>query len=475
MKEIPKLWKHQQDAVDYSMHEPNIALFYDVGTGKTPAGITILRHRFNDNKRYLRTLILGPIAILRQWKDEFDIFSRMDQNRIHAITEKGKKRVEKVEKIIDFDPNQIIIMNYEALLNDDIYKLLQKWKPEVVVCDESHMLKNYKAKRSKKVKTLAEKAKHTYLLTGTPILQNTMDIFMQYLILDNGLTFGTNFFVFRNKYFRDENANWSGRPNHFPKWVPKEEMYDELKSLVFTKALRASKKTCIDLPDLIKKEVRVGMSPDQAKAYKSMERDFVAFIEADHEEPRSVIAQLAVTKSMKLLQIASGFVYDDDKKPVYFKAVPKLKELENILEQIVQEHKVIIWGIFKPNIKMICDLLTKMKIKHVKVDGSVDAKEKAMNIKEFETNDEVRVIVGNQAALGTGVNLKQASYSIYYSKDYSYGKDEQSEARNYRGGSIDLHEKVTRIDLITEETKDEQAMEVVLTKANIAEVILDRK
>jgi SNF2 family DNA or RNA helicase len=476
MKEIFKLWDHQQKAVDRNkeMGFNPMFLFFAVGTGKSGTAITILRHIYNGHKEILPTLILGPIAIVRQWKEEFDNFSRVDQRVIHAITEKGKKRVDKIRKITEMGKGQIIIMNYESLLNKDIFNAIYKWQPQCIIADETHMLKNPKAKRAVKVAAIADRATYKYGLTGTPILKNPIDLFMQFRIIDGGKTFGKNFFVYRSKYFVDKNAGWANKSNnYFPDWQPNSAMFPELSEKIEKISCQAKKEECIDLPSYHTVQRKVVLSTEQEKAYKEMERDFVTFLDSKHEEPRAVIAQLAITKSMKMLQITSGFVLDENGKPFFFKNNPKIAELKQILENIIDDHKVIIWAHFKANHTMIKHLLDDMKIKYVHVDGSVSAKDKTMRIRDFETDDSVRVIVANQAAAGTGVNLKQASYSIYYSKDYSYGKDEQSAARNYRGGSVDLHDEVTRIDLIAENTIDEKVMEVIQGKEDVAKTILD--
>ena len=90
---------------------------------------------------------------------------------------------------------------------------------------------------------------------------------------------------------------------------------------------------------------------------------------------------------------------------------------------------------------------------------------------EFRNDPEIRVIICNQAAAGVGINLIEASYSIYYSKNFSLEHDLQSGARNYRGGS-EVHEKVTRIDLIAENTIDELVNEALSNKQNISDRIL---
>ena len=83
-------------------------------------------------------------------------------------------------------------------------------------------------------------------------------------------------------------------------------------------------------------------------------------------------------------------------------------------------------------------------------------------------------MIANQGAGGIGINMTEASYSIFFSRNFSLEHDLQAEARNYRGGS-EMHQKVTRIDLVSPGTIDELISEALANKQNMAEKILDWK
>jgi SNF2 family DNA or RNA helicase len=123
---------------------------------------------------------------------------------------------------------------------------------------------------------------------------------------------------------------------------------------------------------------------------------------------------------------------------------------------------------------MISRLCETLGIGYVTLTGDDSAKQKNDNMEAFRTDNDVRVIIANQSAGGTGVNLVEASYSIYYSRGFGLEAELQSEARNHRAGS-EIHEKITRIDLIARETIDELVSEALSTKQNVAEYILNFK
>ena len=201
-----------------------------------------------------------------------------------------------------------------------------------------------------------------------------------------------------------------------------------------------------------------------------MADEYVAFIKKHENDNRAVVAQLAVTKALRLQQIVSGFA-KDDKGDIHRLESPRLAALEELLETITPTNKVIVWCIFKENYQMVRELCTKLNLQYREINGEIGNAERYQGMDEFRKNDDVRVIICNQAAAGVGINLIEASYSVYFSKNFSLEHDLQSEARNYRGGS-DIHSKVTRIDLVAENTIDELVNEALLTKQNISDKIL---
>jgi SNF2 family DNA or RNA helicase len=123
---------------------------------------------------------------------------------------------------------------------------------------------------------------------------------------------------------------------------------------------------------------------------------------------------------------------------------------------------------------MIAELLEKDKIPFVELHGGVVQKDRDENVRRFRNDADCRVIVANQGAAGIGINLTEASYSVFYSRSFSLEHDLQAEARNYRGGS-EIHSSVTRVDLIAPGTIDELIAETLNHKQDIASRILDWK
>lgn len=467
------LWLHQRDAIRAAEAVPDLGLLMEQGTGKTRTMIEILRRKYAKAGRIQRTLIFAPIIVCENWKQEFKLYSKVHQGDISVLTGPSKKRINEVIRQVGEDASQgkIFITNYEACQMTDLYKLLMVWQPEILICDESQRVKNHESMRARAVAAIADTTAHNFILTGTPILNSPMDIFMQFRILDRGKTFGKNFYSFRGQFFEDANVGFKGKQSYFPKWEARPLAYGELHDKIKRKALRVIKSECLDLPPFLRQEVSVSLSPEQARMYKEMHNEFVTFIDSKKGEPQAVVAQLAVTKAMKLQQIVSGFAKDENGEVHRIKDNPRIKVLSELLQDITPGSKVIVWSHFKENQRMITELCDSLKIEYREIHGDIPHSDREANMKAFRSNPNVRVMVANQAAGGVGINLVEASYMIYYSKGFKLEDDLQSEARAYRGGS-EVHEKITRIDLVGTGTIDEHINEVLASKQNVSDTIL---
>lgn len=470
------LWNHQVNAIRMAETTPDIGLLFDMGTGKTRTTIEIIRRKYHANSRLMRTLILSPIAVCENWKREFAMYSKINPNDIIVLTQDGRKRVAEFIRWAgdDLKRPKIFITNYHATQMPDLYKLMLDYKFEILVVDESQKVKNPTGKMTLAVTRIAEQCKHRLILTGTPILNSPMDLFSQWRILDGGETFGKNFYAFRAMYCEDKNARRQGTQGYFPKWEVRESMYPIIQEKIQKKSLRVMKQDCLDLPPLIKTQVEVELSPEQKRLYKEMMKEYIAFVDdmEKSDKPRTITAQIAATKALRLQQIVSGYAsIEQTQEEIALGNVPRLKVLGELLEDITPGHKVIVWAMFKQNYKMIGQLCDSLGIKYTTITGDDSAKQKNDNMESFRKDPEVRVMIANQSAGGVGVNLVEASYMIYYSKGFSLEAELQSEARNYRAGS-EQHEKITRIDLIAKGTIDELVNEALTNKQNVADHIL---
>lgn len=474
------LWEHQKRAVPFLVNTQEYALFFEMGAGKTATMIHGLRQMYARAGRIQRTIILAPLIVLRNWKKEFAMHSKIKSENILVLDQAGKKRLELFQKQKAKANNFIVITNYEAMQMTSLLIELMQWSPEILVCDESHRLKNHQSKRAKMVLDLARRTKRRYLLSGTPVLNSALDIFMQFQILEGGrpenmgATFGNNFYVFRAQYFYDANAAFKHKHTYFPDYQPRPTAHSEVNAKIYRKAMRVLKADCLDLPPLVKQTLEVELSPEQKKLYTAMKKDYVAFLNEQSDKPKAVVAQLAITKALRLQQICSGYVKTDAGEEIPLEATPRLSALKELLEDLSPAHKVIVWCVFKNNYRQVEKVCNELGLEYRSITGEISNKDKAQQVEDFQVFPSVRVMIANQGAGGVGINLTAASYSIFYSRNFSLEADLQAEARNYRGGS-QVHEKVTRIDLVSPDTIDALVLDALARKQKISDEILEWK
>lgn len=468
-----ELWDHQKNAVELALAEgrTHFAFFMEQGTGKTGTMINVLRRLFKHYGRPLKTLIICPQIVVKNWAAEFELFSNCAEY-VQTLTGPTPKRIEAMKT----PGKHIFVTNFEALHSCKglLWEAKARGKEEirvpvehgweVVIIDESQRIKSPSAQSTKMAWKLGDKAHYRYILSGTPILDGVgEDIFAQYRFLDRGETFGTYIGAFKREWMVDMNA---GMPSarYFPDWKLKPGAESQLNERVYRKAVRVEKKDCLTLPPLVMQQIKVEMSPEQRKHYEEMKAHLITYLQSE-----ACVAQTAVTKALRLLQITSGYMRLEDETVVSFKKNPRADALADLLEDMPKQ-KVIIWAVFKENYRTIADICTKLGRKAVFLTGEQNHAEKDEAVHDFCKGD-ADTLIANPGAGGTGVNLVESPVAIWYSRSHRLEHRLQALARNHRGGS-DMHQKITCIDLVAEQTIDEHVLACLDRKEDVAKAIL---
>lgn len=460
-------WKHQLEAIARAEHLDNFALFFEQGCGKTPTAINILRSRYEKAGRLQRTLVLCPLIVIENWKREFLAHSKVAEDKIILLQGSEKVRLKLFHDAHYKADGYVVVMNYEGLLMPTLFMWLETWKPELLVLDESHKCKDGQSKRTKQTIKLADIAAHKYILTGTPVLKNPMDLFSQYRILDGGKTFTKNFFQFRAMYFYDANSHMP-KALHFPDWRVRPGALDEMNKLIYRQAMRVTKKEALDLPPLVRQQIYVGMTPEQSRMYLQMKEEFITYL-----NDKACVASLAIVRALRLMEIVSGYAKFEDGEALKYKDTPRMEALKALLEDLAPDHKILVWAVWKENYVQIRRVCEDLKIGYVEVHGAIAAKQKQENIDRLNHDPSVRVFIGHPGSGGIGCNLTASDIQIWYSRNFSLEYDLQAEARNHRGGSKEAgHEKITRIDLVTKGTIDELVLKKLADKQGLGEELL---
>lgn len=446
---------HQRDGFDRYKNSTEALLLWDTGCGKTWLGVNLIRYYLNTVQTTYRNLIICPKSVCNNWRNEIGTHGSPNMKRSSVVLTGSKaKRL----RVFRENKHRIYIINYEGLLM--LKEELVKEVYGIIVWDEMHRVKNKDAKQSKISLDLSRKSFHRIGLTATLILNNPTDVFMPFMILDHGKTFGENFFAFRAHYMVDKNASWAARPGYFPKWEPRKEMYEEMNSKIYRIADRKKKEDCLDLPDKTYEVRYADLTPEQEKLYKEMEKDLITYLNDE-----ACVAQTALTKVLRLSQIASGSMTTVSGETVNIPC-EKTAIAKELMEEIAPA-KAVIWCRFTHDIKLLMTELAKYN--PVAMYG--ETKDDQAVVDTFEKDPKCRLCIA-QVMKSEGYNLIEAEYSIFYSQDYSLKNREQAEGRNYRHGS---KKKVTYIDILSKGTIDEIISAAVKSKKDMSRSILEFK
>ena len=449
-----KLFAHQQDAYDFVLDAfekgKAVALLADMGTGKSMMTIAITG-TLEAEKGVKKMLVVCPKSIVGVWEEEFRKFA--DYRYALTVLDGTMEKKRSSFNYMQGAALQIIVVNYESCWR--LEAEITKWKPDLIVCDESSKIKTPSASQSKALHRLGRLSKYNIILTGTPITGSPLDIFSQYKFLDDSI-FGTSFYLFRNRY-----AILGGYQNRM---IVGYRHLDELVEKVHSIAFRIKIEDAVDLPPFIDETRAITLEPKAQSLYRMLEQDCYAELANGEVTARNVLTQL-----LRLAQCTGGFIRDDVKGDAQQVSGAKLDALEDIIDTCLdEEKKVVVFARFVPEIEAIAAILKKKKIGYALIYGATT--DRADQVKKFQEDPKVKVFIGQLQTTGMGLTLTAANVAVFYSLDFSYANYEQSRARIHRIGQ---KQKCLYIHLVGKGTVDEKILNALKHKGDIAKIMVD--
>lgn len=391
-------------------------LFMEMGLGKTMTVLDEFIGELNSDNVSLMVIVC-PNSIKDNWAKEV---AKSGIDTLPVVV--WPKTPPKAEPAI-------WIINYEAMRAraEEIEEYASK-VGTYLVFDESTRIKNFKADTAKKAILLARSCSVVRVLSGSPMVQNVMDLWAQLRAI--GELSGVNPYAFRNKFA--VMGGWMGKQVKGMKNT--EELTEILNGCSFTALKRDWWR---DMPDKVYMPPRmVELSPDQKRVYREMEHDFVARVKG---QDNPVTVSMAISAMLKLQQVSSGFIFDEDGKTVHElvkpKDNPKVKELLEVMEDT--KGKVIIFTYFRHTTEMLVNALKEYEPVYMK--GGMPDAEIATVRDRFNNDDDVRVLVA-QSSVGSlghtflGSEKSPCHTTIFFENDFSLLNRIQAEDRNHRRG-----------------------------------------
>jgi len=459
-------YKHQLKALEMSWNRETFAYFMEMGTGKTKVLIDNMAMLY-DKGKIDGALIIAPKGVVGTWHNQ-ELPAHLP-NHIENVTvlwqaniTKGQSR--KLGTLFKTGEElHILIMNIEAFSTVKGSQFAQKFMlshKTLMVIDESTTIKNPKAKRTKNILQLADRAQYRRILTGSPVTKNPLDLFTQCYFLDPYHLDHQSYYSFRTRYAIMKTAHIAGRSIQLVAGFKHlAELSEKLKPFSY----RVLKEDCLDLPDKIYMKRVISLTDEQQKVYKQMKEEALAIL-----NEKTVTTVNALTQLMRLQQITCGHFVADDGTTQEIKN-NRLKELMDILDEV--EGKAIIWVHWQKDVQIIKKALIKEYGPGSVVDyyGLTPQDQRQKNRDAFQNDSKVRYFVGTAQTGGYGITLTAANTVIYYSNGYDLEKRIQSEDRAHRIGQ---KKSVTYVDILAEETVDEKIVKSLRKKINIASEVM---
>lgn len=419
-----KLFRHQEIALSYMRMNDYFALFMEQGTGKTiPSLFRILD--LAKSGKIETALIIAPKSALGAWERDIEHFNELDQELLKSI---------------------ITLINYDKVWRgEDKSPYYKKWG--CIVLDEAHSIKNRTSRRSAFILKIATMSDYRYVLTGTPIGNGQLEnIWSLYTFLNPYMERGRVYSHIFKEYM-EENASgeYKGSFQEFLKRYCVLNKYHkpssyinvkELQNIINEHSYRVKKVDCLDLPDKLPDEV-VKVDLKEKALYKRL-LESSALLEFE------ILAENPLSRMIKLRQLASGHIKTENE--LIEVKNEKLSILQELIEGYEDDKKLVIFAEFKYSISKISELLKKLKIKHIVLDG--DQKDKTI-WRKFQSDPKIRVIVCQYQTASAGIDLFASDTIIYYEPTLRSNILEQSRDRIHRTGQVN---KCSYIHLITKGT-----------------------
>lgn len=397
----------QKVTADLLTTNPRAYVLSEMGVGKTRAAL----YAFD----YLRrigavhsALIVAPLSTLvGVWENE--IFENFPYLSTGVLYGDRKKR----HKILGQNADCYIV-NHDGV--EVIHSaLFRRQDIDCIIVDELAVYRNARNERWKNLRPIVQRAAYAWGLTGAPTPNEPTDAYGQIKLLTPDRV-GYSF-----KSFKDATMRQLGPF----RWIPKQEANDIVLERM-QPSVRFTREQCFDLPPTTYSTRHVAMPDAVAKAYKKMYDDLALQVKS-----KEITAANEGVKLGKLLQIASGFIYDGEGKGHWIGGTDRIREIINIIEET--DRKVIVFGSFRFFVTLLGGVLGK-KYPVAVIHGETPKKERDAAFIGFQRSTTPRVIVAHPATMAHGLTLTEAATIVWASPITSLETYEQANARITRSG-----------------------------------------
>ena len=409
----------------------------DMGLGKT---IQILAFILSQRDKVAKNvnLVVVPASLVFNWLQEIKKFAPT----LRVLTVYGTDRARVTS---NFDQYEVVLTSYGTLLSD--VHTLKAYRFNYIFLDESQTIKNPDSQRYKAVRLLQSRNK--VVMTGTPIENNTFDLYGQFSFACPGLL--GNREQFRQLY--------SVPIDQFKDKRRAEELHRRINPFLLR---RTKEQVASELPDKTEIVIYCEMGVQQREIYESCRTEIRAYLMGTSEDELTKSSMHVLRGLTKLRQICNSPAILSKEK-YYGDASAKMDVLMEQIESKSTHHKILVFSQFVSMLDLVKEELEKREVKYAYLNGQT--KNRSTVVDSFQNSSDIRVFLISLKAGGVGLNLTQADYVYLIDPWWNPAVENQAIDRAYRIGQ---HKNVMAVRLICPDTIEEKIMVMQETKKEIA-------
>lgn len=420
------------------------------GLGKTVTTLTAIKELKYNRFQVRRVLVIAPKKVAEgTWTREAAKWDHTKILRVSPVLGSQSKRVKALNT-----PADIYITNRENVVwLVDYYR--NAWPFDMVVVDESSSFKSHSAKRFKALASVGERIDRMVELTGTPSPNGLNDLWAQVFLLDGGERLGKRYTHFRERYFQPDKRGADGMVYSYEAKPGSEEGILEKISDI---CISMKAEDYLQLPDITYHEIPVELDAKALKAYRELEREMVLQLPEDGED---ISVTSAAALSNKLLQLANGAIYDEDRQ-VHEVHDCKLEAFMELMESLQGKPALVFYNYQHDRSRILKALeKTGLRVRELKTPQDED---------DWNAG-EIDVLLTHPASSAYGLNLQQGgNHVIWFGLTWNYELYTQANKRLHRQGQ---QEKVIIHHLVCSGTRDEDVMQALQRKDDVQNWVME--
>lgn len=444
-----ELFETQKDALR-KVHSlcGRAGLFMEMRTGKTRVSLV-----YTEFRKCRRVLVVCPISVIGVWEDE--AASIEYSLPVIDLTAAGsiKERADRLKRTSD----ALVLINYESYWREPLRSAIIKWNPEAVILDEAHRIRHRGSRHSRFAHTFANRNTPIRLApTGTPVTNGLQDVWSVYRFIDPD--------VFGRRYddFAREHIIMGGYGGYEIKGYRNEPLVHQK---IAATSYQAAAEHQIEFEDV---RVPVRLSARAMEAYRELKKESIAEV-VSAKGTHVVLARIVLTLIMRLHQITSGFIRDEEThEEVTISSDKRDVAIELIEDAVAQGRKVVVFARFLHDITSLRAAMPK-GVRFATLTGAAKAAQRSTVRRDFQAG-KYDVILAQVKVASLGIDLASASVAIFFSVGFSLDEFLQAKARLLGPAQ---KRSVTFYHLVARGTVDEKIYDALQAKIAIAGRVTD--